>query len=161
MDMPANIPVATEKKMAALEKWMAPLFAKFPHLPESARQTIANIAPWLALIFGILGLLALLSAGAVASLLSVASVFLLAQGYAPLILLITLLASLIACGLDLLAFNPLRARLKKGWSYLFYGTVLTTAATLVEMVFGGGSLGALVGALIGFWLLFEVRGLYY
>ncbi|MFA6509207.1 MAG: hypothetical protein WCV62_01925 [Candidatus Peribacteraceae bacterium] len=159
--MDTAIPVAAEQKMAALEKWMAPLFAKFPHLPESARQTIANIAPWIALIFGALGLLALLSAGAMATLFSFASVVLLANGITPLVLLITVIAGIIACALELLAFKPLGARRKKGWNYLFYGTVLTTAATLLNMAVGYGSLGSLVGSLIGFWLLFEVRGLYH
>ena len=83
---------------------MAPLFAKSPHIPESGRQTLAKIAPWLALVFGVLGLFAILSAG---SLMSYFSFSLLGMGMLKISMFI----------------------------------------------------GLLIG-LIGFWLLFEVRGLY-
>lgn len=146
--------------MAGLEQWMAPFFAKLPHLPPNARQTIVTIAPMLALIFGILGLFVILTGGVIASLLSIVSIVMLADGLRPLLLLIALLAGGIAAALDLLAYKPLAARKKKGWNYLFYGTVLTTCSAILEVVFGAGTLGSIIGALLGFWLLFEVRGLY-
>ncbi len=155
---PSSFQAGTEKHMGALEQWMAPLFAKFPHLPESARQTLAKIAPWLALIFGILGILAILSAGSIAS--SFFGFALLGVGMMQISMLISLLAGLIASVLDILAYKPLTARKKKGWNLLFYATVLTTVATILNLLFGYGSIGSLVGSLIGFWLLFEARGLY-
>ena len=147
----------TQKHMGALEQWMAPLFAKFPHIPDGGRKTLADIAPWLSLIFGVLGLFAILSAG---SLMSYLSFSFIGMGMLQISMFISLLAGLIASVLQILAFKPLKARHKKGWSLLFYATVLTTATTILSLLFGYSSLSGLVGVLIGFWLLFEVRGLY-
>ena len=79
--------------MSALETWMVPLFAKAPHLPESARQTLAKIAPWLALIFGILGLFGILSAGILSSMFAFSFV---GMGMVQISMVISLLAGLIS-----------------------------------------------------------------
>ena len=157
--MTNGVQAQTQKKMAALENWMAPLFAKAPHLPQSARQILAQIAPWAALIFGILGLVSLLSAGAYLSTLL--SFFWGGSMMLRLFLFFEVLVSLIASVLEILAFKPLSARKKKGWNFLFYATALVGLAALVDLIFRyGSSFGGIIGALIGFWLLFEVRGLY-
>lgn len=153
----APFQTTTQKHMNALEGWLAPIFAKFPHLPENGRRTLADIAPWLALIFGVLGLLGILSAGSLVSYLSFSFI---GMGMLQISMFLSLLAGLIASVLQILAFKPLKARHKKGWSLLFYATVLTTATAILSLLFGYSSFGGLIGALIGFWLLFEVRGLY-
>jgi len=38
--------------------------------------------------------------------------------------------------------------------------VLTAASSILDMLFGFGTVGNLLGILIGFWLLFEVRSAY-
>lgn len=146
-----------EQNMAALENWMAPLFAKTPHLPENARQSIAQVAPWIALIVGILGIAAILSAGGFASMFAFAYVF---SGVSYFALYAALIVGLIAAILDLLAFKPLQARQKKGWNFIFYGTVLSAVSAILNLLFGYASLGTIIGPLVGFWLLFEIRGLY-
>lgn len=151
------IQAVTEKHMGALEGWLAPIFAKFPHIPHGGRQTLAQIAPWLALIFGILGVVSILSAGSFVSYFSFSFV---SMGMVQISIFISLLAGLVASLLEILAFKPLKAMRKKGWNLLFYATVLTTAGTLLTLLFGYSVLGNLVGSLIGLWLLFEVRGLY-
>lgn len=153
----APFQATTQKHMNALEGWLAPIFAKFPHIPMGGRQTLTKIAPWLALIFGVLGLLGIVSAG---SLMSYLSFSVLGMGMIQITMFISLLAGLIACILEILAFKPLKAMKKKGWDLLFYATVLTTATTILSLLFGYSEIGSLIGALIGFWLLFEVRGLY-
>lgn len=153
----SSLHTETAKHMGALEQWMAPIFAKFPHIPENGRKTLADIAPWLALIFGVLGLLGIVSAG---SLMSYLSFSFIGMGMIQITMFISLLAGLIACILEILAFKPLKAMKKKGWDLLFYATVLTTATTILSLLFGYSEIGGLVGALIGLWLLFEVRGLY-
>lgn len=45
-----------------------------------------------------------------------------------------------------------------GWNLIFYGTVITTAASALELAPGYRS--SAVGTVIGLWLLFDVRGLY-
>lgn len=155
--MEQNFQSHTEKKMALLEAQMAPVFAKAPHLPQHVRETLVNIAPWLALVFGILGLFAILSAGTFGSMLSMRF---LGMSMMQVPLAIGLLAGLLASLLDLAAYKPLTKREKKGWNYLFYGTVLMLVAMLVNLSFGLAEPTGLLGELVGFWLLFEVRGFY-
>ncbi len=88
------------------------------------------------------------------------SVAFIGRGFEPLMLFISLIVSAIACILELLAYKPLTLRKKQGWNFLFYGTVLTACASILEIVIGSSFAGNLVGSLIGFWLLFEVRDLY-
>ena len=158
-DQQQPIQQQAEKHMAALEGWLAPFFAKAPHIPENGRRTIVDIAPWLALIFGVLGLVSVLGAGAIASVFTLAFL----GGLYDFAMFVTLAAGLCASALELLAYRPLAKREKKGWNYLFYGTVLTAAAAVVNLVVGydSGLTGQVLGALIGLWILFEIRGQYH
>ena len=156
--MANDFQATTEKHMGALENLLAPIFAKAPHLPEGGRKVIGQIAPWLALVFGILGLFAIVSAGSMMSVFALSAVF---AGVDYALLYLALLVGLISSILDLLAFKPLTAYKKRGWNFLFYATVLSALATIVNLIFGYGyGLGNILGLLIGFWLLFEIRGLY-
>ena len=146
-----------QKHAAGLENWLAPIFAKAPHLPQGARATIVSIAPWLALLGGILGLFAFWTAGAF-------SVFLMFSFFGSgmqLLWMVGLVVLLIASILDLMAFSPLRSHSKRGWNLLFYGTVLSGISTLLDIFIGYGSIGNVIGLLIGLWLLFEVRPSYH
>lgn len=146
-----------EKRMAALEGWLAPIFAKAPHLPPNIRQTLTKIAPWLALIGGILGVLGFLSAGAFGSIVSLSF---LGMGMVSITWYVAVLIGLIAAVLDLLAYKPLSKMSKKGWDFLFYGTVLMTASSIIDIAIGYGMTGNLIGDIVGLWLLFEVREMY-
>ncbi|HLD64321.1 MAG TPA: hypothetical protein VI913_05495 [Candidatus Peribacteraceae bacterium] len=148
-----------QKQLAALEGWMAPLFAKAPHIPKNGRDMLVQIAPWLALIFGVLGVLGSISAMGILS--SFALPYMVGYGMNGALLTVALFVSLVASVLEVMAWKPLSEHKKKGWNYLFYGVVLTTIATILQMFFGYGNVGGIIGALIGFWLLFEVRGMYH
>lgn len=150
-----------KEKMAALEGWLAPLFAKFPHLPQSGRDVIVKIAPWLALIFGILGLFGILSLfGLMQTAAFVSMMPNVHVGWYPAAM-ITLALGAASAVLELMAFKPLGARKKKGWNLLFYATVISIISSVVGVLFGdSGVFGAILGAIIGLWLLFEIRGAY-
>ena len=66
--------------------------------------------------------------------------------------------------LYLLAFPGLRDRKKKGWDYVFYAALVSVVYSVVSLFTGynavSGFLGAIIGALISFWLLFQVRSAY-
>lgn len=144
--------------MGQLEGWLAPIFAKFPHLPESARKTLAKVAPWLALIFGILGLLALFTVGALGIVLS--PLILLAGGLSGIVMFVSIILGFASAILDILAFKPLQDGKKKGWNYLFYGSVIGAVSTALNILFSGGNVMSVLFTVIGFWLLFEIRGLF-
>lgn len=149
--------MSVQKHAAALEHWLAPVFEKTPHLPHNARQTLASIAPWLALIFGILGLIGIISMGGIGMILS----FHMYWGGSAFPFLIAMLIGLVTSILDLLAFKPLRDMRKRGWNLIFYGILLSALSTVLNIFFMGDvSLGGILGVLLSLWLLFEVRGIY-
>ncbi len=145
-------------QMGKLEHWMEPLFAKFPHVPENGRKTLASIAPWLALIFGVLGVFAMVTLGFFSLLFS--PFILLSGGGAGLLMFVAMAVGLIGSILDLLAFGPLRSRRKKGWNYLFYGSILGAVSTILGVLLGDSSIASLLFAVVGLWLLFEIRPQY-
>jgi predicted membrane protein len=159
--MDSSVLVEGKKHVSALESALARLFAGLPHLPQHIREILAQIAPWLALLFGVLGALALLPmlmlipmASFSAPMMGVA-----AYGWYPM-MIIAFLAGIVGTVLNLLAFRPLLKRAKKGWNLLFYSTVLSVVVTIVGIAFGSSSVLSIIGSFIGLWLLFEVRGLY-
>ncbi|PID31041.1 hypothetical protein CSA80_00330 [Candidatus Saccharibacteria bacterium] len=66
--------------------------------------------------------------------------------------------------LYLMAYNPLKARLKRGWDLLFYASLVSLAYSAVTLFVDGRGFGSLlfglVGTAIGWWLLFQVRPAY-
>jgi hypothetical protein len=142
----------------ALESWLAPIFAKLPHLPQGGRKFLVQVAPWLALIFGILGLLSLAGAGALGLLLS--PMLILGGGMQSLAFFIAVVLGIISAILALLAFNPLREMRKKGWSYMFYSFVINAIGTLIGFAFATDGFSGLIGIIIGAYIIFEVRESY-
>lgn len=148
--------------MRGVEAWLAPMFTKFPHLPEGGRKFIVSIAPYLALIFGVLGIVGLFVGGVIASMLGMLSgVFALVYFVQMVIPFVLSLASII---LLLMAYPGLRDRTKVGWNYVFYGQVLSVLGSVIALAFDhgisselGAILGTIVGTIIGFWILFEIR----
>ena len=151
-----------KKQLAALESSLAPIFAKAPHIPQNGRDVIVQIAPWLALIFGVLGILSGLSLAGLGSFALPYMMVGYGYGLNGMIITIAVLVVIVTSVLELLAWKPLSDRKKKGWNYLFYATVLSAVGAILQAVFGGsGAISGLIGAVIGFWLLFEVRSMYH
>lgn len=130
-------------------------FAKAPHMPENARMTLVKISPWIAIIFGILGVL-----GGVAGLITLMTTapFAAGMGY-PGGVGVGLIAVLfwIAYSVLLLAAYPgLKARKAKGWTLLFWSQFVSIVGSVVELQL----ISAIIGALIGFYLLFEIKSHY-
>ncbi len=145
--------------MSAFEKWLASIFAKAPHLPANGRETLRKIAPWLALIFGVLGVIMVLSALATLPLLMsvpFAGMAMMSGGWFPMMVLALICAGLGAI-LDLMAYKPLSKRQKKGWNLIFYGSTLSAVYSLLTLILGHGGIGSILGIIIGYWLLFEIR----
>ncbi|MCL5434833.1 MAG: hypothetical protein M1405_00390 [Patescibacteria group bacterium] len=133
-------------------------YAKLPKLPKGGTDFLVTVAPWLALIFGVLAILSGLAAFGILSVLSpvaalggvgqyaiaglVASVVLLAQGV-----------------IDLLAFPSLKARRVRGWNLLFWGLVLSVVSSVISLSVGS-VVGAVIGFLIGYYFLYQVKSYY-
>ena len=147
-----------QEAMHGLEAYLAPIFEKFPHLPEGGRKVIVDIAPWIVLVFGILGVVALLGAGGLGAL---ATMF--APGFS-MMFLVQIVFGIASAALLLMAFPGMKAHTKKGWNLVFYSQVVSIIGGVIGLVIGGmygnNIIGIVISVLIGFYILFEVRTYY-
>lgn len=137
--------------MKSLEEW----FAKLPSLPKGATDVIVKIAPWLALVFGALGVLGSLAA---TGILAVLSPFLVLGGGLGVATggVIGAILALVSSVLMLMAFPGLRDRKMAGWKYSFWSEAISVVSSVVAL----NLVGAVVGALIGFYILFAIKSYY-
>ncbi|MNL75234.1 hypothetical protein D3C87_2010030 [compost metagenome] len=56
----------------------------------------------------------------------------------------------------LMAFSPLKARKRAGWNLLYYALLVGLISNLIQL----SILGFIIGGIIGFWVLFQIREKY-
>jgi len=133
-----------------MEEW----FLKLPPLPKNAKQVLVKITPWIALIFGILGILAGLAG------------FGLLAAFSPLIAmgsglngaagsLASAFLALIASILLLLGFPGTKNQKMQGWKMLFWSEVVSVIGSVIAI-----SLTGVVFSAIGFYLLYQIKSYY-
>lgn len=148
---------------------------KAPQLPEGGRNFLVQYGPYFVLAGGILSLLGAWSlwnsARQVNQIVNWANQYSTVNGgpamsttHFTVWVWLAIAVLLVESALYILAFSPLKARDKKGWDYLFYAALLSIAYSVVLLFVDGygigGFLGSLIGAAIGFWILFQVRPKY-
>ncbi|HSD98739.1 MAG TPA: hypothetical protein VLB73_03505 [Patescibacteria group bacterium] len=134
-----------------MEEW----FGKLPSLPKGGRDVLAQVAPWFALIFGVLGVLAGLGGLGILSVLS--PMMLLGSGLGTTAnTLLSVAIALVGSVLMLVAFPGLKKRKMQGWNLLFWSEAVSFVSSLVAFSFVGG----VIGALIGFYLLYQIKSYY-
>ena len=141
---------SADQLISQMEKW----FSKLPPLPPNWRDVIVSITPWLALIFGIIGVLGSLAAVGVLTFLAPFMVLGGGIGVASGGIIGALLA-LVASILLVLAFPGTRDRKMSGWRLLFWSEVVSIVASVVAF-----SVAGIIGALIGFYILFQIKSHY-
>jgi uncharacterized membrane protein len=150
-----------------LEEVVASWYKGLPHLPENFRKWLADNIWWLVLVGVILSLLVVIPAfgvllfgGAVLTATYGASGSAYYGGWFvwALIGLMLVVADLV---LSALAIAPLKAHRKMGWSLLFLVALLNVLSTVMTFIANysfGGLISGLIGAAIGGYFLFEIRG---
>jgi hypothetical protein len=135
-------------------KMMEDWFSKLPALPKNVNEVIVKITPWIALIFGVLGIL---SSIALFGISTVAAPFLAMGGYAGQTGggMIAAILALVSSVLMVAAFPGTNKRKLSGWTLLFYSEIVSVIASVVML-----SVGGLVGNLIGFYILFQIKSYY-
>src|SRR3990167_2850740 len=142
----------TSDIIGTMEKW----YAKAPVLPTNVKEVIVKFAPILALVFGILGVigaiggLGLLTVFSPLAMLGGAKTTLYGGGF------ISALFWLASAVLMLIAYPGINARKQKGWNWLFWSEVVSIVGTLLSYAI----LSGIVGGLIGFYILFQVKSYY-
>jgi hypothetical protein len=148
--------MATEKmSMDQYMKMMEEWFAKLPSLPTNVTDVLVKLAPWLAFIFGMLGVLGALAATGVLAVLS--PLVMMGGGFGVAVGgVIGGLLALASSVLMLLAFPGLRDRKMAGWKWSFYSELVSIVGSLVAL----NLIGAVVSALVGFYILFQIKSYY-
>lgn len=155
---------ALDTQTKSLVKPLEVQFAKFPVLPVGVREFIVNIAPWVALILGVLAVvgfaISILGLGAITALAPIGT-----AGKVGLtgIWLIPSIIGLVEGVLWLLAYKPLKNRALRGWNLLFWVTVLGLVSSLVTTfaVFSTFSLvWVLIWLVVELYFLFQIKSYY-
>lgn len=136
---------------------MAEWFDKAPQLPKNWREVLVKITPVLALIFGLLGILvgisglgALTVFSPLAALGGVSGMSSYGTGF------ITAIIYLLGSILLLAAYPGTKAHKKSGWNLLFWSEAVNFVGGIVSL----SIVSAIIGALIGFYLIFQIRSYY-
>lgn len=160
----------------ALEKSLNDVFGDgAPKLPEAGKKLLVEYGPYLVLIgavFSAFGAWSLWNAArAVSSLVNWANELSRAYGgngvstsHFSVWVWLGIGFMLTNAVLYFMAYSPLKARLKKGWDYVFYVALLGVAYSVVSLFIDGRGFSSLlvglIGSAIGFWLLFQIRPAY-
>lgn len=142
---------AQTKKLA---KPLEDLFVKAPALPSSARELLVSVAPWISLVFGVLLVLVSLGGLGVGSALAPFAMY--AGVGNTMFLMVASILGILQGVVMVLAFSGLKRKALAGWNWWFWAEVLSVVAAVVAF----NLVGAVVNALVGFYLIFQVKSYY-
>jgi hypothetical protein len=156
-----------------LEDKLNVFFKDLPALPDSSREALVGVWPWIALLFGVAQILA---AWALWNMIRAAETLVgrygsfyvkypAALSSADRLVIYLGVAVLLADAVILLmAYPELKKRSRRGWDLLFLGALLNVAYSVVSLFINGRGVSSfifsLIGSAVGFYLLFQVRGKY-
>jgi hypothetical protein len=129
--------------------YLQDLFKKAPHIPAHGREVIVSIMPLIALIFGILGVIASVIA------LGASPLALLGGLQSSVIVIIAGISGIISSVLLLMAYPKLKPHLYQGWVFLFWAEIVGAVSSILSI-----SLASVIGSIIGLYLLFEIKSYY-
>jgi hypothetical protein len=131
---------------------------KAPAMPANVKELLVRFAPWVTLVLLLITLPAVLIAlglGALAAPLA----FLIGPGYG-VSYGITYTVGMVILGvsvlLEALSIPGLFKRTRQGWRFAYYATIVSVVGSLIGFNF----LSALVSAVVGFYVLFQIRSYY-
>ena len=147
-----------DAKTKELLKPLKDVYAKAPALPTNARDVLVSIAPWVALIFGVLAVLAGIGGLGLFTAFSPLAYMYTGAGVSTL-LLVSAVVAIVEGGVMILAFAPLRKKRIRGWNLLVWSEVLAVLSSVVSLRVGD-VVWALVGAAIALYILFQIESYY-
>jgi hypothetical protein len=162
--------------LKSIDKQLDAAFKDAPKLPNSTKEALVKVWPWLALIFGLLQLMAVWAlyesvrwSNEVIDSLNSLSVYYTGQTVGPsstdkMFLYVGIIVLLVDAVILLMAFPHLKKRAKKGWNLIFLGMILNVIYAIISPFLYGNNFGnlifGLVGSAIGFYLLYQVKDKY-
>jgi hypothetical protein len=145
-------------QLKPLVKTLDESYAKVPALPKQWKDLLVNFAPWLSLIGGVILVFGAISLLGLGSFLSPFAMYAGAGGFA-VVWLVAAAFLLVGGVLELLAFSPLKARKEKGWNLMFYALLLNALSNIVRLNVSE-IVWAIIGFLIGYYFLYQVKSYY-
>ncbi len=157
--------------LKSVEVKLQKAFKDLPPLPANAKESLVKAWPWIALVFGVLQLMAAYSLWRLTSYVerlntlityyTAASPMSTTDKMVIYLGVIVLLADAIIL---LNAYPHLKTRSRRGWDLLFLGALINVAYGFVQIFISGRGIGSfvfsLIGSAIGFYLLFQVQDKY-
>ena len=145
--------------LASLEETLALYFGeKAPPMPPNIKELLVKVAPWVTLVLLVITLpavLIVLGLGALAAPLAFLSGAQTGVSYG-----ITYILAMVIIGVSVvlegLSIPGLFRRTRQGWRYAYWATLVGIAGNLI----GFNIVSALVTALVGFYILFQIRSYY-
>ena len=136
------------------ENELEPIFlGKFPPFPEEVKEFLVKYGPYVMLVGAIFTLFGLLTAFGIGT--AALGVGMIAYG-SGFNMYVGLLVATVIMVMYLMAFSPLRARKRAGWNLLYYALILSLISNLLQLAL----FAFIVGGVIGFWVLFQIREKY-
>lgn len=120
-------------------------------IPAGGREWIVKYGPWITLVLMVISLPAILFVLGIGTLAVPFGGVGYATGFGVAAIGLILQFALMA-----IALPGLFARKMSGWTLLFYGEIVSIATSLLQ----GAIISAIIGGLIAFYILFQVRPLY-
>ncbi len=131
---------------------------KAPALPDNIKETLVSFAPYLAIIGIVLALPALFALLGIGAMMRPFTAFLgasymMSYGWGYYIGVIGLLISAV---LEALAIQGLFKRSMESWRLMYYSSLVSFVASILQ----GAISSAIIGGLIGMYILFQVKPKY-
>jgi hypothetical protein len=130
-------------------------------LPMGAKEFIVKVAPYLVIISAVLCIPIILAAIGLSAFLTP---FAMMGGYGYMYgsgwgfsVIISLAVAVISLILEIIAVPGLFKRTKKAWRLVFYASIVSFIGGILSI---SGIVSAIIGAIIGWYILFQVRELY-
>lgn len=124
-------------------------FSKLPPLPKSWTDFIATIMPWVALLFGITGVIGSLR------FITMPTPFNMMGGMMGSTFGIVSILYLVSSALLLASFAGLKAKKISGWKFLLWSEIANLISAIVI-----ASAGAIIIAFVVFYVIFQIKHYY-
>jgi hypothetical protein len=138
---------------ATLDEYMV---KKAPfHIPANGKEFLVKVSPYVVLVFALLTVPVIIAGLGLTALLSP---FAMMGGYYHfgVLGLISGLLSLVALVVELTAVKGLFNRTHAAWRLMYYASLIAFASNIISFNIVGG----IIGSVIGWYILFQVKALY-
>lgn len=123
-------------------------------IPMAGKEIIVKISPYLVIISAVILVPAILAALGLSAVM--APVAMMGGSVWGVKAILSLLVSVASLAVELMAVPGLFKRTKASWRLVFYATLISLVGSLLTM----NIIGGLIGAIIGWYILFQVKDMY-